>query len=242
MMSDYAGRASNFMSSGFTKKCLPVLFFLLCAFSSAHAQGEKKTAYAVLIDNTGSLRSQFDRVKSLAKGVVQDVHKRGRVSLFNFKADMSPKVPLAAVALGEQWSQDAARLETYIDALVVEQGQTTLFDAIDSVGERLNARAELEKDSIGRKVIVLISDGEDRVSKLKRGELIDRLKKRGIEVYAIGLIGELDDEGGFVRKSKRETAKEFLTKMTKETGGMLLLPKAKDTEVEAFTRALVGDK
>src|SRR5712691_5429203 len=93
------------------------------------AQNEKKVAYGILLDNTGSMRTQFDQVTTLGKAVVGLVYQKGPISVFNFVGEM--KSPLRAS--GSEWSQDKIALDDYIDGLFVRGGQTTLLDAIDTM-------------------------------------------------------------------------------------------------------------
>ncbi len=73
-------------------------------------------------------------------------------------------------------------LDSYIDNLAIEAGQTTLMDAIYSIAEILNAKVNLDKDTFAGKAIILLTDGEDRVSKIKEKQLIQALKESGIKV------------------------------------------------------------
>lgn len=162
---------------------IPLALFLpLLLSDSAIAQNDKKVAYAILVDKTGSLRSQFTQVKMLGKGVVKHIHQNGSISLFNFMTQSTKSDPLALVKSGVEWSQDKNILDSYIDNLAIEAGQTTLMDAIYSIAEILNAKVSLDKDTFAGKAIILLTDGEDRVSKIKEKQLIQALKESGIKV------------------------------------------------------------
>lgn len=217
---------------------LPALLLTLLIFQAAVAQTEGKAAYGILIDNTGSLRTQFPDVLMLSKEIVGQIHQRGSISLFNFETQGDEKHPLAVVTSGTEWSQDNNRIGKYIDKLFVVPGRTTLMDAINSVAERLDAKANLDKEAVGEKVILLITDGEDRVSKIKEKELIKTLKGLGIKVYAVGLIKELNNEDSLLHKSKREKAIDFLAKLTKETGGRVVFPHSKKADVRSLLNEL----
>lgn len=192
-----------------------VIFLTLLLSNTVIAQNEKKIAYGILLDNTGSLRSQFSDVKMLGKRVVKHIHLNGSISLFNFMTQGSKKNPLAVVKSGVEWSQDKTILDGHIDTLAVETGQTTLLDAIYSIAENLNAKVNLDKDAFAGKVIILLTDGEDRISKVKEKQLIQTLKESGIKVYAVGLVQELEIDGGFIRKNTKDKAVDFL----KTSGG-----------------------
>lgn len=213
----------------------------LNAFINLQAQTEKKNAYGILIDNTGSLRSQFAVVINLSKGIVEQTHKRGPISLFLFKPQGEGSGRLAVVYPGIEWSEDKAILDKYIDSIFVVPGQTKLLDGTDAMAAQLNAKVSLDKGPFADKVIFLITDGEDRYSKTSEKELIKTLKASGIKVYAVGLVKELDQQGGFIRKAPSEKAIAFLEKITKETGGRVVFPKSKKSDVvvllnELFTR------
>src|SRR5215217_7952563 len=87
------------------------------AQSTPPAQSGGKAAYGVLIDNTGSLRSQFSRVVQIGKGIVERVGRRGPTSIFNFRTEGSGPRPLAVVTAGTEWSQDQHLLEQHLDGL-----------------------------------------------------------------------------------------------------------------------------
>jgi phosphopentomutase len=208
---------------------LPLTLLLLTLFLPVltSAQSENKAVYGVLIDNTGSLRPQFGNIQILGKAIVKNVNERGIISLFNFETQGDSKKPFAVVTSGTEWSQDKNALEKYIYGLQSVGGQTTLLDAIRSIGKTIGAKANAEK--LSEKIIVLITDGEDRTSEVKEKQLIKELKESGVKVYAIGLVQELDAERGFTQESSRRKATNFLKKVTKETGGNAIFPKLEET-------------
>jgi hypothetical protein len=193
------------------------------AQSAPSARGGGKPAYGVLIDNTGSLRSQFPEVVFISKRIVEHVRGRGPTSIFNFRTEGGGRRPLAVVTPGTEWSQEQSLLERHIDGLYIVPGQTALRDAISSVAERVRAQAgSAGGGAAGDGAVFVITDGEDRVSKTGEGQLLKALKESGVKVYAVGLTKELDGGGGLLQKSKRGKAVEFLEKLTKETGGRVV--------------------
>jgi von Willebrand factor type A domain len=214
-----------------------LLAFVTC--SPALAQGEKK-AYCVLIDNTGSLRSQFPQVLAISKGIVRYTQQRGLTSVFNFRPGPNNKgKPSAVIAPGIEWSQDRNALDNYVDSLAVQPGQTTLFDAIYSIAEKLNAKADVGLNALEGKVLILITDGDDRSSQVKEKQLIQTLKGSGITVYAVGLTQALDEIERFTeKKNLRKRAETFLTKIAKETGGHAIFPASREIDVDNCLREL----
>ena len=197
------------------------------AFQTAPPQSEGKAAYGILIDNTGSLRSQFPEVVLISKGIVEQVRERGPASIFNFRTEGGGRRPSAVVTNGTEWSRDRSLLEGYIDGLFIVPGQTALKDAIGSVAERVRAQAGAADGAASDRAMFIITDGEDRVSKIRDERLVKTMKESGIKVYAVGLVEALDDEGGFLQKSGRGRAVAFLEKLTKETGGRVVFTKPK---------------
>jgi len=228
---------------------------------SVYAQAEKAKAYSLLLDNTGSLVRQFDQVKLFSERVVDQVHKQGPVQLFHFKSSEGPFVMMNATqsyeggnydraigTLGVDWTQDAGILTQYIRALPLVRGQTDLFSAIRTVADSLNAAAN-PKEAPWDKVIILITDGEHRMEMIgtsqptetedersrRDSKLRKYLKDSGIKVYAIGITGELD-----TGENRRLHAENFLSKLTKETGGSVVFSRSKRSDIDKLVNQLLG--
>src|ERR1043165_6314931 len=163
---------------------------IICSLCSLCAAQEKpKLTYGILVDSTGSMRAQFDTVLTIAKSLVGQIHEHGPVSIFDFHSD--------AVSRGNKNAQPKVRIEASqnkdlllrtIDQIYIQGGQTTLLDAIELM------RATLNKQSPdAAKVIILITDGEDRTSSTKRTQLVEDLTKDKIRVFAIGLVQDLEN-------------------------------------------------
>ncbi len=220
---------------------LMLVVVLLGLAGGTLGQTDQPALYAILVDNSGSLRSQFNRVLTLGNEVLQDAHKHGPVSIFSFKGTGDPKDAPPLTVAHTIWNQDREVLSRYLDSLFIEGGQTNLLDAVHSMVNHLNARAEQDKTPNARKVLVLITDGEDRKSKIKEKELLAELQKHQIKVFAIGLVRELEDEMRLVGGNPRSKAVKFLTKITKETGGRALFPKTNSSDASALVNELFAD-
>lgn len=87
-------------------------FLLLTLFLPVlvSAQNEKKAAFRILLDNTGTLRTQFGNVQILGYAITQNASQRGLVSLFNFETSGDSKKPFAVITSGTEWSQDKMAL------------------------------------------------------------------------------------------------------------------------------------
>src|ERR1041385_1335893 len=197
---------------------------IICSLCSLCAAQEKpKLTYGILVDSTGSMRAQFDTVLTIAKSLVGQIHEHGPVSIFDFHSD--------AVSRGNKNAQPKVRIEASqnkdlllrtIDQIYIQGGQTTLLDAIELM------RATLNKQSPdAAKVIILITDGEDRTSSTKRTQLVEDLTKDKIRVFAIGLVQDLENG-----KTK---AKNLLRTLSEGTGGRAIFPKSiRDLDLNAL--------
>lgn len=194
--------------------------------SYGYGQTNSGTGYGVLIDNTGSLRSQLDKEKELAKVFVSIAKQDSPISFFTFLTVPGSDSKLAAIASGALCSKDRELIKRQIDSLTVAIGLTTLMDAIQGVSDAITEK-RTNCDEQKERILVLVTDGEDRASSVRKDDLINSLKRSGTKVFTIGLVDELPEEAGPSGKSVKQTAKEFLEKLAKGTDGKVIFPKRK---------------
>jgi uncharacterized protein with von Willebrand factor type A (vWA) domain len=202
------------------------ILLLLSSCAMCAAQENKKLAYGILIDNTGSMRTQFEMVKGLGKTIVHQVHDHATISVFSFESEGIGRTSRARPTPKLEHSPDEELLDQTIDSIYVQGGQTTLLDAIEFIAQRLS-----QQTPETNKVIVLVTDGEDRVSESDQKEVIWKLKQLKIVVYAIGLVQKLDS-------GKRSKAQDLLKLITKETGGRVVFPKSDSVDVQSLLSEL----
>jgi Ca-activated chloride channel family protein len=115
--------------------------------------------------------------------------------------------------------------ETLVNRLSLfrpEDGQSAIVDALFlGAGHLQKYKAEEDR----RKVLVVITDGEDRNSYYKKEDLLKRLRETRVQVFALAITTKLDNESGFIRTNPRERAEKFLRSIVNETGGRLLFSK-----------------
>jgi Mg-chelatase subunit ChlD len=204
------------------------LLVLLSLSALCVAQDKKKINYALFLDDSGSMRSQFNQIVGIGRAVVKQVHEHGPVSIFDFTSHGSGRGMNVVVQPRLEESQDLRLLEQTIDNIYVVGGQTTLRDAIGVIADSF--KPEATGGVASERVIILVTDGEDRTSKVSEKQLIQKLKESHIRVYAVGLVEEL---GG-----KRSKAVDFLTNLTKQTGGRVVFPKSNSQDVQSILAEL----
>ena len=208
-----------------TLRLLSTVLLLLALCAVCGAQEKRKIVYGILLDDTGSMRSQFEMVEEIGKGVVHQVHDHGPVSLFDFASQGVGRASRAVPTPRIEATQDEQLLNRTINNLYVQGGQTTLLDAIEFIGDSLD-----QQSPDTNKVIILITDGEERSSKINQKQLIQKLKEHKTSVFAIGLVQQLD--------KSRSKAVDLLKLITKETGGRVVFPKSDRQDLQSLLAEL----
>jgi Ca-activated chloride channel family protein len=107
-------------------------------------------------------------------------------------------------------------------------GNTALYDAIAVYLSRI-------RDSAGRKVLVLLTDGEDSVSAVSRPEVIELVRSSPVTIYTIAFPGEYG-----AGSSRALAARGFLRQLADLTGGDVFSPTA-SKELGAFYGRILDD-
>ena len=176
------------------------------------------TNYAIVVDNSGSLRSQLEKVIEAGKILVNTNGPKDETALVRF-------VGRDKISIEQPFTPNKSDLIDSLDNLYVEGGQTAIIDAVYLAVENVEEH-EKSKSAANRKrrAIVLVTDGEDRDSYYNEKQLFDLLRESETQIYVVGLITELSKEGGFIGKSPQGKAKSFLERMAAETGGKAYFP------------------
>jgi hypothetical protein len=215
-------------------RSLPLfLIAFICIFAgSIYGQSKFDSVTGILIDNTGSMRTQLFWEQSLAKTVVGRIKKESAISLFGFATDSAQPYQRASWAKMIQCSPDRDAVVSHVAKVTTAAGQTKLYDAIRFSAESLRKSPGCENSEA---TLILISDGEDRASEIRQDELFKLLTETKVKVLVIGLIDELLDEPGFTARSPAKKSKDFLKKLTSLTGGKVVFATKKMTAEEVVT-------
>lgn len=109
-------------------------------------------------------------------------------------------------------------------------GSTALYNAVYIVLKQLDKRQPQTNDDVRRRVIVVLSDGEDTSSLVTFDQLLDSAKRSQTVIFAVGLGLEQ------ATKTTRSDAEFGLRQLTQETGGRLFLPKRPVDLVDVYTQ------
>ena len=169
-------------------------------------------SYGLVVDNSGSLRSQIGQVVAAGKYLVEQNRPGDEAFVVRFVSSDNIKMVQTMTA-------DKSALGGALDQMFVEKGQTALLDALYLAGDYLAKNAARAGDVKRRHALLLVTDGEDRASYYKVEQVLKLLKGGGVQVFCVGLTGALDKEQGFIMASKRQRARDLLKKIATETGG-----------------------
>jgi Ca-activated chloride channel homolog len=97
-------------------------------------------------------------------------------------------------------------------------GSTALYDSIYSVS------SDLLRREAGRRVIILVTDGEDTSSSIKLREAIERTWRSEIICYSVGIGGPMGVDQGTLKK------------IASETGGRAFFPRTEKDLNEAYAQ------
>lgn len=165
--------------------------------------------YGLVIDRSGSLKLHFSNIKDVARQVIAANEANDQTFLVSF-------VSGDKMEMVQEVTSDTAALVAGLNPLKVEGGQTALVDAVFLSTQYAMKH---EPPSNYRMALVLLSDCEERNSFYNEQQLMELLGKSKIQVFVVALVGDLDDNNGLVRKSPRQKATEFATRLARATGG-----------------------
>jgi Ca-activated chloride channel family protein len=156
-------------------------------------------AMGIVIDNSGSMREKRDEVNKAALNLVKSSNPDDQVFVVNFNDEYY---------LDQDFTSDVKKLQAALEH-VESRGGTALFDAVVASAE------QLDKSPLQRKVLFVVTDGDDDASQESLEEAVHRLQQEnGPVVYAIGLLSE----------EKNRHAKRSLETMADRTGGIAFFP------------------
>ncbi len=182
------------------------------------SRSEVPTNYALVIDNSGSLRRQLETVIEAGKILVTANKPEDETLIIRF-------VSRDKITIEQPFTANKTDLSDALDNLFIEGGQTAIIDAVYLAAEKVSEYEKVRgKDDRKRRALVIVSDGEDRDSYYNEAQLLELLRELDVQIYTIGLIGDLSKEAGFIAKSPQGKARAFLQRMATETGGKAYFP------------------
>lgn len=179
---------------------------------------EVPITYGLVVDNSGSLRSQIGQVIEAGKTIVSSNKPGDETFVVRF-------IDSDEIKIMQDFTSDQQSLTDALDDMFVEGGQTAVVDAVYLAAEHASEHRKGDPlEDKRRRALILVTDGEDRNSFYKTEQLFEALKEEDVQIFVIGFVNELEKDRGFISKSKRDKAVSLLDKMAKETGGRTFYP------------------
>ncbi len=172
-------------------------------------------AMGIVIDNSGSMREKRDEVNKAALNLVRSSNKDDQVFVVNFSDE-----PI----LDQNFTADIKKLQAALEH-VEARGGTALYDAVVAASDYL------AKSPLQRKVLFIVTDGEDDASQQSLEEAVQRVQQEnGPVIYAIGLLGG----------EKTRRARRALETFSLRTGGIAYFPPTL-TDVDEISSSVARD-
>lgn len=168
MVTDQNGRAIT----GLTKDSFRVYENGVEQQISFFSAEESPVSWGLILDRSGSMMGMIRDVYRAAAHVVDEGTEQDEM----FVATFNKKVELVTDFLS-----DKHKLENSLLGLRAE-GETALWDAITFGLDRI------KRGKNRKKVLVVVTDGEDNASKLNFKRLIDRVEEADVLIYSVGMF------------------------------------------------------
>src|SRR3984885_8795975 len=161
----------------------------------------------LVIDNSGSMREKRDQVNAAAMTFVRTSNPHDEAFVVNFNDEYY-------LDTDGDFTSDQANLH---DALsrIDTRGSTALYDAV------IGSLAHLKKGHKDKRVLLLVTDGEDTASEKTFEDTIKAAEESNATIYAIGVYSQddLEHDKKMVRRSKK-----VLSQLAEATGGEAFYP------------------
>ncbi len=185
---------------------------------------EVPLSYGLVIDGSGSVRTQINQILEAA----------GRIVLSNRPSDETFVVRFIStdkIYVEQEPTSNKTALFKALDGFYIESGQSAVLDAIYLSAQKL--AEQKDTGQLRRRILILVSDGEDRVSFYKQDKLFELLGANNIQVFTIALTNDL-------QPNTRDKAMKLLTRLALDTGGRTYFPTSK-TDIERIAGELIND-
>ena len=165
----------------------------------------------IIVDNSGSMKEKRQKVEVASVDLVKASNPHDEVFIVNFNDE---------AYLDVEFTNDIKKMEEGV-ARIDSRGGTAMREAISMSIDYLK-----EKGKNHKKVLLVVTDGNDNASTISLERLVDRARQNEVLIYSIGLLDEEE-------RREAKSARRALNALTHESGGLAFYPKAV-AEVDAI--------
>jgi Ca-activated chloride channel family protein len=161
----------------------------------------------LVIDNSGSMRDKRPRVNEAAITLVQASNPNDEAFVVNFNDDFY-------LDLDKDFTSSVPELKEALER-IDSRGSTALRDAI------IGSLDHLKKASKDKKVLLVVTDGEDNASRNSLEKMIREVQKTDTVIYTIGLLSQEN-------RKEAKRARKALEQIAAASGGLAFFPENVD--------------
>jgi Ca-activated chloride channel homolog len=204
-------------------------------------QSDLPLRIGMLVDTSNSIRDRIKFEQDASINFLFSVLRRGRDEAFVMTFDDEPQVVQA-------FTSDAGLLRDQI-MQTRAGGGTAIYDAIyQACQSELShpPRPPGDQPDVVRRVMILISDGDDNLSTHTRGEAIEMAQRTSVVIYTISTstqwiqLSQTDPDKLANRKTHLTEGDKILQDLADETGGRAFFPYHVDDLDQSFQD--IGDE
>lgn len=174
---------------------------------SLFKQEDIPLSVTLVVDTSGSMFNKRSSVLSAALTFVRESNPEDETSIVTFGS---------AASLEQDFTRSAQELGRALGG-IYPNGNTALYDAVLLAARHLNENGYHEK-----KVLLIISDGQDNDSKYQLKQVLENLRESKVIVYSIGLQGS--DSGQREYDMLADEGRSALRRLAETTGGTAFFP------------------
>jgi len=173
----------------------------------------------LVIDNSGSMRDKRPRVNEAAITLVENSNPQDEAFVVNFNDDFY-------LDLDKDFTSSVPELKEALER-IDSRGSTALYDAI------IGSIDHLKKASKDKRVLLVVTDGEDNTSRNSLEKTIREIQKTDTVIYTIGLLSQES-------KKNAKRAKKALEEISLASGGLSYFPENVD-DVHSICQQVAHD-
>jgi VWFA-related protein len=192
------------------KRPQPIVFF---------SNQDAPVTVGLIVDSSGSMGGNRDRVLAAAVAFAQNSNPEDEIFALAFNENVRSALPEDA-----PFTSDIPTLRAALDRAIGSRGQSAVYKAINA------GLQYLDRGRYERKVLVLVSDGGDNASAIKRADILAKAQASNVVIYTVAVIDPLETEAD----------PKFLRQLSDASGGQSFEPK-KVADVEKVLERVAHD-
>ena len=177
------------------------------------ARDERPLTVGFVIDASGSVRRILNYLLDSAKLAAEGMKPGDEAFVARF---VGPET----FQIKEPMTTDRGSIEDALDDIYVEGGQTAVHDALDKALTYLDENRSGDAKA-RRSVLVLVTDGEDRASRIKDAKtILARARQSDVQIFVLGLT----KFSGLQSSASKATS--LLNALAEQSGGRAFFPES----------------